>query len=365
MQVFLIGGLTGNRGDSHDGQEAVRLREYGSALGSALVTAGHTMLICSPFPGSLDHEAVVGASATVSDDRLVNVEIHHLNTPSVVAAVGALRAGFRKLKLSAFQYPGPASETRAIGPDDEESRIAWLLPQIRAMDRSHITIALGGRSEGVAMLLLHLAGARRNALLPLPILGGASSLAFERHRHELAEEWGSNFVDLESPSRIEHIVNQLESVLSGPSHRLPGASGPRKLKIFISYPRARPAEADFVEALLRRQAKLDVKIIRDETEFDAGLEISAQLREQIFAADVFIGIWCKEYACSPWCNDELETALERKAAGLHVWMVCVDDTRMVPRGARGVLHLTSARSRDEIEAKILAQLSRLLGSAGP
>jgi hypothetical protein len=55
----------------------------------------------------------------------------------------------------------------------------------------------------------------------------------------------------------------------------------------------------------------------------------------------------------------MEIALERSTLGLSLWILCLDDTRLVPKGARQLLHL-AARSRSELESQILAQVARLL-----
>jgi hypothetical protein len=155
------------------------------------------------------------------------------------------------------------------------------------------------------------------------------------------------------------VVEKLEEVFADKRLRTGDTTGNKALRFFISYARARAAEADFVEALLRRQTEFAVQVIRDDTEFEAGYEIDAQIRAKIFEADVFIGLWCTEYACSPWCADEFEIALERAPSGLRLWLLMLDDTRMVPRNARR-LQFISARTRDELESKVLAQLSGLL-----
>jgi hypothetical protein len=245
-------------------------------------------------------------------------------------------------------------------PDDVEARsVAWLLPQIRAMDRAFLTIALGGRADGAASLLLHLAVARHRALLPLPFHGGAAARAFELQHDELAAQWGDDLSLVEGPGNLERVVQKLEEVFAHKGLRSNDTSVNKPLRFFVSYARARAAEADFVEALLRRQTELAVQVIRDDTEFEAGQEIDAQIRAKLFEADVFIGLWCAEYACSPWCADELEIALERAPLGLRLWLLMLDDTRMVPRKARS-LQFVSARTRDELESKVLAQLSTLL-----
>lgn len=78
-------------------------------------------------------------------------------------------------------------------------------------------------------------------------------------------------------------------------------------EVFISYARKRPHEADYIETLLRRR---NISVFRDESEFGAGEDIPIQIEEHIHRANTFIAVYCTEYACSPWCYDELELALD-------------------------------------------------------
>jgi hypothetical protein len=362
VHVFLIGGVNAPSDSPAYARECLLFTEQATQLGRALACAGHTLLVCSPFPGSLDHAALAGASNAATALRPASVELHYLDLPSVRAAVDALRTTYPNTKISAFHYP-PTPDAMARPDDAEARRVAWLLPQIRAMDRAFLTLALGGRAEGAASLLLHLAVARRRALVPLPFLGGTAARTFELQRDELAAQWGTDFSLLEDPAQLEQVVAKLEEVFADNRTGSRETSTDRPLRFFISYARARAAEADFVEALLRRQTELTVQVIRDDTEFEAGYEIDAQIRAKLFEADVFVGLWCAEYACSPWCADELEVALERVSAGLRLWLLVLDDTRMVPRQARR-LQFISARTRDELESKVLAQLSTLLKARG-
>ncbi|PHN00708.1 toll/interleukin-1 receptor domain-containing protein [Flavilitoribacter nigricans] len=94
-------------------------------------------------------------------------------------------------------------------------------------------------------------------------------------------------------------------------------------------------------------------VLRDEKEFKPGTDIPNSIKENIFRSNIFIAIWCKEYACSPWCFDELNLALDRlEQKKVPMWIICVDDTRMVPPKARDLLHY-KVRSREELEGKIL------------
>jgi hypothetical protein len=69
----------------------------------------------------------------------------------------------------------------------EAWRLAWLLCQLNTIDRSHVTIAIGGQQEGAANILLLLAERRQKPLIPIPFLGGAASQSFYRCRYELID----------------------------------------------------------------------------------------------------------------------------------------------------------------------------------
>lgn len=114
--------------------------------------------------------------------------------------------------------------------------------------------------------------------------------------------------------------------------------------------RKRPHEADYIETLLRRR---NISVFRDESEFGAGEDIPIQIEEHIHRANTFIAVYCTEYACSPWCYDELELALDlREKNQIDIWLICVDDTRIVSKRARNLMFYKT-HSREDIEGKIL------------
>jgi hypothetical protein len=108
-----------------------------------------------------------------------------------------------------------------------------------------------------------------------------------------------------------------------------------------------------VETLLRRR---NLRVFRDESEFGAGHSIPIAIQEGIFNANVFIALWSTEYACSPWCFDELELALDRHASGaLELWLLRVDSTRVVPTRARDLVHY-DVPTREMLEGRVLSLL---------
>jgi len=350
MKIFLIGGLTLEKDDPGYLSQLDRLTSSTTELGRSIAAAGHDLLVCSPFEGSADVAAACGAlEANRLDGQASTVEFHHPDAAPVVAEMERFRARFRSPVLKSFLHPTPKDDA---GVDQFE--YAWLLAQTYAMDRSHTVIALGGKTGKAASLLLALADMRRKPLLPLTYLGGAAAQAYDRRRYILEDQFGSDDLSaLHEPNRSSEIM---ELLIKATSHAPKVTSTLRPLKIFISYPRARPCEADFVEAVLRRR---QCDVVRDDKDFRAGSAIPNEIDAAIHGADVFVAIWCAEYACSDWCFDELSLALQRRESGkLTVWILCVDNTRIVPPGARALTNYP-ARSREELERHIIVLLEQM------
>ncbi len=81
------------------------------------------------------------------------------------------------------------------------------------------------------------------------------------------------------------------------------------------------------------------------------------IEENIYKSNTFIAVYCAEYACSPWCYDELELALDlAEKEQIEIWILCVDDTRIVSKRARELVFYQVKR-REEIEGKIVSLLS--------
>lgn len=347
MKIFLIGGVSAAKPDSLYTKQEEALNRSMAELGRTIARAGHELLVCSPFEGSADAAAAEGAlQATAGTDLESRVEFHHPDARVVADQMLAFRERFFFAEgLKSFQHPTPKDEH-----GDDVLEYAWLLSQTYAMDRSHLVVALGGAIGRSASLLLGLVDVRKKPLLPLTFLGGAAAQAFDRRRYLLEDQLGSQVAALHDPSRVGEIV---DFVVAATSDGIAGPSVPSPLKFFISYPRARPCEADFVETTLRRR---QFEVFRDERDFAPGTPITGAIEAAIYSAKVFIAIWCKEYACSDWCFDELSLALQRQEAGkLMVWILCVDDTRIVPPGARKLINYP-ARSREELERHVMVLL---------
>lgn len=310
-------------------------------LGKFLASRGHDLVLCSPYERSMDLEILRGVADAEHRPR---IEMHFPETPENLAAV---RKVLLDLNLPVQEF-GHAADPTAT---EQGMRYAWLLSQLSALDSAHVVIAAGGNPFGSANMLLHLAEARRCPILPFGHLGGAAARCLERQRYTLDDKLGPLRSWLLSPSPIEEVAEALER-LCAPA-RADSQLPVQPSRFFISYARARVAEADLVETLLRRR---DHAVFRDDQAFDPSAELSQEIDRAVRSSHVFVALWSSEYACSPWCHDEMMLALELRAAGkLALWLLQLDDTRVVPPGARKLIS-HPCRNRTEISSTVLKLL---------
>lgn len=343
MKIFIIGGTTVTSGSTGFEEELNVLKDSMEILGRELVTRGHEPVVCSPFPDSADFHVLKGIAAASKCSHMT-VSIHYPELPAVVDALKVL-LGEGALK-NLRRYPCSIRKDHA-GPEDHQ--YAWLFAQLNALDSSAGVIAVGGKLSGSLALLFHLANARNKCVLPLTFLGGAARAHFDENYWDLKDLIPNDLSVLNDPSAIARAPVLLETMLTG-------NKGVEERTFFISYARARPNEADYVETLLRRRNHI---VYRDEEHFEPSADTQTEIIKNIKRANVFVALWCREYACSPWCFDELQIGLERHGKGLaELWIFCVDDTRIVPKEAR-VLNYYRTTSREELEGRILFLLAKL------
>jgi TIR domain len=345
MKIFIVGGTTTTSGTSKFDTDVFLLKDTMCRLGEVIAIRGHEAVICSPFPDSADYYVLKGIAAySKQTNSYPTVSIHYPELPVVAAELKKLLSSLSLQNV--HRFPCAASGEWAT---TEAQQYAWLFAQLNALDSSAGVIAVGGKPSGSLYLLFHLAKARNKRVLPLNFLGGAARDHFDAIYWDLKDCLGNDLAALEDPSLIASIPSLMEMAFSGPL-----VDGERTF--FISYARARPSEADYVETLLRRRNHI---VYRDEEDFEPSAETQAEIIKNIQQANVFLALWCMEYACSPWCFDEMDMALERYQKGLtDLWIFCIDDTRIVPKAAR-TLNYYIAKSRQELEGKVLFLLNKL------
>ena len=338
MRYFVIGGII--RPDPVLQDEKERLQNVCMCLGQALRDFGHTLVICSPFIDSADYWAFNGFVHDKPKDNN-SIEFHYVDMETVRTEISNLEPYTNSHRIAKIPYPPPSDN------EQESSKYAWLLCQLQALESCQAIVAIGGKLNGSANMLLLFAEAKRKLILPFSFMGGAAGQSFHRRRYELEDKLGSGYILLQDEKNLREVLKLSEEVYE--SHVNSVLTG-NPLSFFISYARARPSEADYIETLLRRR---NMQVFRDESDFGAGHAILTEINEAIYAANVFIVVWCVEYACSPWCFDELELALDRHDSGkMKLWIFCTDDTRIVPIRARNLI-CYPVRTREEIEGTIL------------
>lgn len=343
MKVFVIGGTTVSSDNDNYPKELKILEQSMRHFGEQLIGVKHELLVCSPYPGTADLEAVRGAARAAHGRKGANIEFHHPLIKSISEKVSHLKEILAINKAKSFLHLPP------IDTSPEALKYAWLLAQLSAMDRSHAVVAIGGKLTGPAGLLLPLAEEKRKVILPLAFLGGAAEQSFFRQQYALEDRLANRIAILNEFGRIEEVVSLLDD-LANPQDACEQQEARR---FFISYPRSRPQEADFIEMILRRRNQI---VFRDEHNFGSGQPLPVEIDQHLYNANVFVAIWSREYACSPWCFDELDLALKRHKEGrLILWLLCVDDTRVVPPAARELVNYQIS-SRADLEGIILKLL---------
>jgi hypothetical protein len=344
MKVFVIGGASLQDSDPEYQTQLGMVEVAMQRVGKDLVGAGHNLLACSPFPGSADVAAIRGAAEILCRSDAPVVEFHCPDSAGVQRELTRLTDSLSLKSFRVYSHPLPLDEQ-----GKEQWSHGWLLAQLAALDRSQAVVSLGGKLGGSATLLLSLAEARRRPILPFTSLGGSSAQSFQRRRYELEDVLQERITALHNVERIGETSALLERPASS---QLVRSVQQAPLRFFLSYSKCRPQEADFVEITLRRR---NFEVYRDERDFGAGRSLPGEITESIHRANVFVAIWCREYACSAWCFDELELAIKR---GKTLWLLCVDETRIVPPAARNLISYP-ARNREELERHILTLLEQI------
>lgn len=346
MKIFVIGGLA----NPDEPQLLEKLNACGMRVGTEVGLRGHDLLMCSPFEQTADVSALRGwATAAAADRMRGHLEVHLPDIHAVRERLDEL------LKVKDVQNARRFLHAVPFLSDHQPNlEHAWLLAQLAALDACHGVIAMGGRSEGTASLLLSLAVTRRVPVLPLGFLGGAAASHLDRHRFELADALGPDADRLaEAPEDTVCLFERLvERQVVGRRQVAPPG------RFFISYPRERSAEADQVEALLRRR---NAEVFRDDDAFEIGREVTEEIRRNILRSDVFVALYCREFMLSPWCFDELELAFERSAKGLlRIALLCLDGCRVVPPQARALISYPCG-SRNELETRVRGIIDQIHG----
>lgn len=352
VRVFIIGGLTSS--DCND-TSAKKMHEASKLLGRHLgENPNYKIVVCSAHPSSVD-AGVIEGFATTAGNKPKNIIIHHPLDERENLDLDASISGQWGILIKKAELREPVirvnSEARVVTPDGFAN--AFLLCQIRALrEDTDIVVALGGRLDASAAQLLSIAR-KTYPIVPYAFLGGAGEQEYVRQEsniRSLIED--QNLVDaLQSRGGVCQILELIRKMLHvhGNHH------------IFMSYAWKRAADADYIEAFLRRNPT--ISLFRDEEDIKTGEPISKSIKEQLKKCDVFLVLWCAEYTESPNCYDELHIAQKRKDCMTYV--LRLDGTRPVwpslrkPRSHEWNKKWLAAEGREGIASSLNEMLSML------
>lgn len=344
MKILFIGSF----GISNEGNFA-QFQDFCINLGRKLSSSHIELLLCSPFEKSVDYELLMG----VLSERNIKVTLRLFYPKSDLIE----KKWYSILK----KLPGGSYTHFTFGgfnlEEKEARKFAWLYCQLQALEEANIIVALGGNEDGASDLFFKIAETRKKIIIPITEFGGSARKVFNTLKYQIKDKLGEtlyNKIYLEDLSELT--IAALSNALHDGKVFLSNPKINFEPIFFLSYARARPAEADQIEMLLRRR---NYVVLRDEVNIGAGDDLLNSISENIAKSNVFIAIWCKEYACSPYCYDELEEAIERHSEQkTELWIIRIEDVRIVPKKARDILYVDGF-DRETIEGKILSLIEGL------
>lgn len=314
IRVFVIGGLTGESGDSDR-----QMRDIAKSLGRHIgASPDHRIVVCSAHPSSVDAGVIEGFASTPADQP-GNVIVHHpLDVrPGLTDGLSISEQWELLIQNTGLAKPQIRQNSEARVFESSGFTNAFLLCQIRALrEDTDVVVVLGGKRDASAAQLLAIARGTY-PIVPFAFLGGAGEQEYLRQeasiRSSIKERKLADALQLsEGVSHILELIDKMRRA-HGPHH------------VFMSYAWRRKEEADYVEAFLRRDPR--ITLFRDEEEIQTGEPISDRIKQQLRKCDVFLVLWCAEYTASPNCYDELQIAAKRNDC--LTYLLRLDDTRPV------------------------------------
>ena len=322
MKILIIG----SEGDLGSNGAAILARFCGQ-LGKEVRASSHQILLCSEQKSSADYQVLkgmVGAPGQMGGDRVI---VHRPDDPTIRASWEDLEVDLQiQRQLNYLSHFGPTFRAPDGSVASEEGlRLAFLLCQMAALKESDVVIAVGGRTDGAAAVLLAIAREQRKPIIPFRFLGGEAERIYNQIEGDLRVRLG---YEAEKLSHADEGSAAIMSLLD----RIEPAKGVSRdkasLRIFLSYAWRRGDYADLVEAILRRRQ--NVFLFRDETEIRSGESITATIDLELEKqCNAFLALWGQEYVESPQCYDEMHLWQKRDHNLERFCLLRFDGTRPV------------------------------------
>jgi TIR domain-containing protein len=316
-RVSVVGGIN----EDTDREE---VEQAGLEIGTRLGTAGHTIVVCSAHHESAVDPWVVEGFARTEGNCNGRVRVYHpLDLRAEPVSGGRIEIQWKNLiNRAGVKDPIITVISEAVVRENGDLSSAFLLCQLKALvESTDAVVALGGQQGRSASQVLQVAR-KQYPIVPFSCFAGAAALEFSKQEQSLR--------DSELTRSLVHYLTRRDGVarvadLVDAVRRSVGM-----LQVFLSYPYDKNEVADHIEAFLRRQSS-EVSVFRDEVGVRSGDAISDKIQAKIQSCDVFLAIWCAEYASSPYCFDEMQFAQAVSGGDLPscVHILRIDETRPV------------------------------------
>ena len=334
--AFILGGVTGET--TFPDFESAELDHFCQRLGAAVALAGADLIICSPFPDSADFHALRGYVESGAGQTIHMHRPQHQIVDNQYAQLSEVVGPEATARIKTWYYPAPEN-------NDRESMLqAWVLCQLMAMEHADVILAVGGKPDGTAATILHLAEARAQLVVPFAFLGGAAGRAFARR------DWEAIYPRLDAQllnrkSGAEDAMMIAEQMAMSRVRLSHGPQG-RPQTAFISS--ARTDEA-YTRALHSYLTGVDISVAFGERDLPKDRTIESAIEDAVLQSDLFIALWSRSYAASRFCHDELQLALRRhRASALRLWIINLDGSDIVPAEARTIPQLMARTPEDVV-----------------
>jgi len=326
-KVFIIGGETGSGGPNDDSAE--EMRSICKMVGKELSSANLELVVCSPFSDSADYYAVLGYASGKNNGRI------YFHLPNNIEVLERRKKLDEYLERYNSQLPEIINYRYASYYDEYSKDQAWNLCQIQALQDADAVVAIGGREDSSASLLLHLAELWTKPILPFTIIGGAAKTAADRiawnklypnisKKSITGKTSPKNIVNLLHRMSLQNIAKEVEKL-------------GKISNVFISRASGDKHYTENVKNFLQSK---NVNVLFGDDAIVSDKEVIPSINEFMAQSQLFIAIWSRNYALSTWCNDELMYAISREKVGLvKIILILIDETPVIPIDARKLIQI--------------------------
>ncbi len=324
MKCMIIGSNIG---------ESQAFKDTCMEIGKAIAYCNHDLIVCSPYEDSADYWVMKTYFDTYNNHKERQCFLHYPKNNDVILKIADIKNKFSN-NINLVEHKSL-----------DNIIFAWLFCQISALEMADYVIAIGGKNDGSAKLLLSLAKAKNKLVIPFSKFDGAAKDFYHETEYLLINLIRCEFLFKKDIVCTEKdVVQIIYQLLNEKKQNID--RGHSLKKVFISYPREKNAEADYLEMILRRK---NVLVFRDESDFIPGATIHDEIIQKLNDSNLFISLWCKENACSPWCFDEFDIALNKKERDeMCIIILKLDDTRMIHPRARKLIYY-DVKTREDIQ----------------